>query len=70
MMDSILRLYEKTTRLVSLGIPVSVIRKSGVFEELIRIKYNISNEDTGAFDELNMKLETRLDEIESDYKQN
>ena len=35
MMDSILRLYEKTTRLVSLGIPVSVIRKSGVFEELM-----------------------------------
>lgn len=70
MMDSILRFYEKTTRFVSLGIPVSVIRRSGVFEELIRIKYNISNEDLGAFDELNMKLEKRLDEIESDYKQN
>ena len=70
MMDSILRFYEKATKLVSLGIPVSVIRKSGVFEELIRIKYNISNEDPGAFDQLNMKLEKRLDEIESDYKQN
>ncbi len=68
MMDSILRLYEKAIKLISLGIPVSVIRKSGVFEKQIRIKYNISNEDLDAFDELNENLEKTLDEIEADYK--
>jgi len=68
MMDSILRFYEKAVKLVSLGVPVSVIRKSGVFEELIRIKYNISNEDFGAFDDLNRRIEETLDEIEADYK--
>lgn len=68
MMDSILRFYERADKLVSIGVPVSVIRKSGVFEELIRIKYNISNEDFGAFDGLNNKVEKILAEIETDYK--
>ncbi|NLE26324.1 MAG: V-type ATP synthase subunit A [Clostridiaceae bacterium] len=68
MMDSILRFYERAYKLVSIGVPVSVIRKSGVFEELIRIKYNISNEDFGAFDGLNNKVEKILAEIETDYK--
>ncbi len=68
MMDSILRFYERAIKLVSIGVPVSVIRKSGVFEELIRIKYNISNEDLGAFDDLNNKVENILAEIETDYK--
>lgn len=68
MMDSILRLYEKAMMLVNLGIPVSVIRRSGVFDEVIRIKYNISNDDLGAFDELNRRLEKTLEEIEAEYK--
>lgn len=68
MMDSILRFYQIAIKLVSIGVPVSVIRKSGAFEELIRIKYNISNEDFGAFEELNKKLEKTLVEIEAEYK--
>ncbi|MGI6086231.1 MAG: V-type ATP synthase subunit A [Acetivibrionales bacterium] len=69
MMDSILKLYEKSMKLVSLGIPVSVIRKSGVFDELTRVKYNVPNEDPGAFNELNNNLEEALDKIEEEYKQ-
>lgn len=68
MMDTILKLYENAIKLVSLGIPVSVIRKTGVFDELIKIKYNISNEDMGAFNDLNEKIKKILDGIDSDYK--
>ncbi len=68
MMESILRLHEKAVKLVSRGIPVSVIKNSGVFNELTRIKYNISNEDFGAFDEFNKKCIIILEEIEAGYK--
>lgn len=68
MMDSILRFYEKAVKLVSIGVPVSVIRKSGAFEELTRIKYNIPNDDFGAFEDLNGRLEKTLEEIEAEYR--
>jgi len=68
MMDSILRFYEKAVELVSIGVPVSVIRKSGAFEELIRIKYNIPNDDFSAFEDLNGRLEKILEEIEAEYR--
>jgi V/A-type H+-transporting ATPase subunit A len=68
MMDSILRVGTKAAGLVALGIPVSVIRRSGVFEELIRMKYNIPNDDLNSFDGLNNKTERILDEIGSDYR--
>ncbi|HHY64814.1 MAG TPA: V-type ATP synthase subunit A, partial [Clostridiaceae bacterium] len=68
MMDSILRVNKKAAGLVALGVPVSVIRRSGVFEELIKMKYSISNENLEAFSELNSKTEGILDGIESDYR--
>ncbi len=68
MMDSILRLYDKSLKLIPLGIPVSVMRKTGVFEEVTRMKYTISNEDLGAFEALNKRIEKALDELEADYK--
>jgi len=68
MMDSILRVNKKAAGLVALGVPVSVIRRSGVFGELIKMKYSISNENLEAFSELNSKTEGILDGIESDYR--
>ncbi|MCX7773231.1 MAG: V-type ATP synthase subunit A [Clostridia bacterium] len=68
MMDSILRLYEKSLKLVARGIPISVIRKTGVFEDVIRIKYTIPNDDLGKFEDLNKKIAETLDEVEAGYK--
>lgn len=68
MMDSILRLYDGSLKLIPMGIPISVIRKAGVFDDVIRMKYNISNEDLGAFDTLNQSVEKTLAEIQADYK--
>lgn len=68
MMDSILRLYDKSLKLIQMSIPVSVIRKTGVFDDVIRMKYNISNDNPEAFDTLNQKIETTLEDIEADYK--
>lgn len=68
MMKSMLRLHDQAARLVSKGIPVSVIRRTGVFEDVIKIKYTISNDDLGAFDELNARIDAILSDIEKSYK--
>lgn len=68
MMDTILKLYDRLLKLVPLGVPVSVFRNAGVFEDVIRMKYNIRNDDLGAFDTLNEKINEALDAIEADYK--
>jgi V/A-type H+-transporting ATPase subunit A len=68
MMDSLLKLYDRALKLLPLGIPVSVIRNTGVFEDVIRIKYTISNDDPGAFETLNQDIAARLDALEADYR--
>lgn len=68
MMDAILKLYDISLKLIPMGIPVSVIRKTGVFEDIIRMKYTISNDDMEAFVSLNNKIEKLLGEVEEDYK--
>ncbi|HGJ63901.1 TPA: hypothetical protein ENS27_00765 [bacterium] len=68
MMDTLLKLYDGSLKLVSLGIPVSVIKKTGVFDDVIKIKYTISNDNLEAFETLNTDLMRILDEIEESYK--
>ena len=68
MMDSILKLYDRLLKLVPLGVPVSVISRTGVFDEVIRVKYTISNEEPEAFEELNQRIAKVTDELEADYR--
>jgi V/A-type H+-transporting ATPase subunit A len=70
MMDTILKLYDSLLKLMPLGVPISVVSRTGVFEDVIRMKYNISNDDLGAFDELNQRIKEALGKIEEDYKAN
>ena len=49
------------------GVPVSVIRKAGVFEDVIRIKYTIGNEDRDGFTELDTRIASTLSAIGADY---
>lgn len=68
MMDTILTLYHESKKLVEKNIPVSVIRKTGIFDEIIRMKYATDNEDMKAFEELSGKIHTILNEINDDYE--
>lgn len=45
MMEIIMELYDKAKILVARGIPVSQLRKTGIFDELVKMKYTIDNED-------------------------
>ena len=52
MMETILYLNKKAKEVVKLSVPISVILKTGIFEKVIKMKYDISNEDMGGFDSL------------------
>lgn len=68
MMKSILSLHDQAGKLVAKGIPVSVIKKTGVFDDAIKIKYNISNDDPEGFEQLDTRITQVLLEIEESYK--
>jgi len=68
MMRTLLHLHDQASRLIAKGIPVSVIRRTGVFEEVIKIKYTISNDDMEAFDKLIAQIDATLSDIEASYK--
>lgn len=67
MMDTILELYHECKKLVERNIPVSVIRKTGIFDEVIRMKYTVGNEDMKGFEELVGKIHSILNKISEDY---
>ena len=65
MMDIILYFYGRVKALVAAGIPVSAIRDTGLFEKLIRIKYDIPNDSPGMFETMKGEMETALGKIEA-----
>ncbi len=67
MISLILFLYDKSEELVKSGIPVSVIREKGYFEECISMKYTIPNDNLSAFSEMRTKFETGLRELKREY---
>ncbi|MCG4808352.1 hypothetical protein L0P46_10810, partial [Collinsella aerofaciens] len=44
MMEIILYLYEKCRALISMGMPVSVLKEEKIFERVIAIRYDVPND--------------------------
>lgn len=63
MMETILLLYDGIMKVVNNNIVFSAVRKSGICDEVIRMKYNIANNDLAAFDTLNKKITDTIDNI-------
>lgn len=68
MMDIILELYHTAKPLIARGIPVSQLRKTGIFDELVKMKYTIDNEDYTPFDQLREKINGFYKEVTESYK--
>lgn len=51
MMDVILYLYEKAKLLISMNMPMSVLKEETIFESVISIKYDVPNDRPEMFDE-------------------
>lgn len=69
MMNSIIILYNQAQKLIEKGIPISKIKELGLFEEYIKLKFNIGNEDMYKFKEFNQKITSMLKKLLDDYKE-
>ena len=69
MMDLMLKTHQRAKKLVTLGIPVSVIRKTEVFSNLIKIKYTIKNTELEKFNELEVSINKKFDILVKQYEE-
>lgn len=70
MMESILVLYDNASKLIKKSIPISRIKEKGFFEEFIKLKFNVSNDesDLEKFKVFNKKIKTEFRKIEEEYE--
>lgn len=57
MMDIILYLKDKAKVIVDKNIPISQLTSTGIFDEIVSIKYNIDNEALQKFDDYKIKID-------------
>lgn len=65
MMKVILTLYTKTKRLISAGVPISGILKTGLFDKVAKIKNTIPNNKLEMFDDYLKDIDKTLSDIVS-----
>ena len=51
MMETILYLYDKSKALITMGMPMSVLKAENIFEKVIAIKYDVPNDRLDMFDD-------------------
>lgn len=63
MMGTILLLNKEAKRAISRSIPISSIIETGLFEKVIKVKYNIPNDNLSLFDELNSEIKNTISSL-------
>jgi V/A-type H+-transporting ATPase subunit A len=66
MMNSILHLYDKCKQAVANGIPVTELTKSGVFDKVTKMKYDIPNDKPQLFNVLDTEVEEAIKSIKKE----
>jgi V/A-type H+-transporting ATPase subunit A len=61
-------LYENTLKCVKIGIPISTIRKEPIFEDVIKMKYDVPNDQIELLDKLCEKIVTDYKELRQKYQ--
>ena len=69
MMSTILKLYTISLKLVEKGVPLSRIKGIGLFDEYIKLKFNVRNDQLFKFDEFNNKVVKELKQVNEEYKE-
>lgn len=63
MMGLILNLYKNAKNAIAIGIPISEISALGLFEKVIKVKYDIPNDRLDMFDEYNAEINSAFSEL-------
>lgn len=68
MMDAIIHAKHELDRVTERAIPVSVFMKTGVLDDLVRMKYTVGNDDLSAINELKKKITETVDSLIGSYE--
>lgn len=68
MLETMLYLYHKAKHLVAFNVPVSRLRQTGIFDEVVKMRYNIDNTSTEAFDQVKGRIDRFYREVADSYK--
>jgi len=60
--------YEEALKCVKVGIPISVIRKEEVIQDILKIKYDIPNDKLELLDVLNEKTVKTFADLRQKYE--
>lgn len=63
MMEIILYLYKKSRSLISMGMPMSVLKQDSIFDKIISIKYDVPNDKLGMLDDYKKKIDAFYDNV-------
>ena len=63
MMEIILYLYKKSKALVTMGMPMSVLKEDNIFDRVVSIKYDVPNDKPELFDEYKKEIDRFYDNV-------
>ena len=68
MMEVIFRLYDGARGLIGKSVPLSQIKATGIFEKLVRMKYEIPNDDMSQFAEYRQAVDEAIASVAALYQ--
>ena len=63
MMEVILSLYKKSRSLISMGMPMSILKEDPIFDKIISIKYDVPNDKLEMFDDYKKQIDAFYDSV-------
>ncbi|MDD4212359.1 MAG: V-type ATP synthase subunit A [Bacilli bacterium] len=63
MMDVIIYLYHRSKEVINKGIAFSLITKTGIFEHIIKMKYDVTNNELEKFDDYRNEIDSLIDPL-------
>ena len=63
MMEIILYLYKRSRALISMGMPMSVLKEDKIFDKIISIKYDVPNNRLDMFDDYKKMVDQFYDGV-------
>jgi V/A-type H+-transporting ATPase subunit A len=67
MLKTIELLYERGLKAIKMGIPISRVRDAELYEDVIKIKYTISNDEIEKLQGMNTRINDFYNQLESEY---
>ena len=63
MMQTILYLYDKAKALITMNMPMSVLKSENIFEKVIAMKYDIPNDQPEKFEEYRQAIDAFYERV-------